>query len=635
MSNIPTWLSDPKGIPRSREEMERAIDEEYVIPPFRNNDEITVDLLLDYVDLKLDWYIPSVQAFEFVNFIRLCVGKEPENLNPKAHYFFIDCLFSSEEVKPYFVVRNIDYEDLKRNVLILATREFSKSVLLGYLILQMAVTGKKIGFGKVNFGVYVSDKLEKGNVTVMMDLLYKLYKQSAYLKSKFEYVHVTATKAVFIRRPVTPDEIKIYNKHIALGGREDEVPYRMDRQFALQGVGVSTGGRGIRDTLDRPDFAIFDDMLKNDEEANSPTILAKTEKVITKDVGGSLNGNGNFKILIGTAYHAGDPVYKRVEEGSWLPVVFPRAEQPPTDDLKEEDFISMWADRHTYANQRKDYLEAYLPLKRKNNPIPMRAYMQEFFCRVSNDADRLIPKQLEQWYNADDVWENAWNFNWYITTDYTTTGNGSSDRSGAFLWAVSNSGDYFLVDMVLRRMGLEEQYNNTFRMIESTNYITRGVEVGVEIDGQQVLHVVALKDRQFKKNIFIRFARQKGLGMKIPEYEGIRSKAGGGDKLWRLKATLPLWEDRKIWFPKHLKNNKDMLVLLDELRKTTPQSICTSSDDGLDCISQLMMMDIQLPPKDVGIAPSRLINNSTPDVFGRDGNRFGTVETGSDYNRYL
>ena len=90
---IPEWLSDQElGRPLSMVEMERAISEGYIIEPFKASKKISVDMLLDYVDLKLDWYIPSVHAFDFINFIRLCLGEEPENTNPKAHYFFIDCL---------------------------------------------------------------------------------------------------------------------------------------------------------------------------------------------------------------------------------------------------------------------------------------------------------------------------------------------------------------------------------------------------------------------------------------------------------------------------------------------------------------------------------------------------------------
>ena len=45
----------------------------------------TEDKLLDVCDVELDWYIPSNFAIEFILFIRLALGEEPENSNPKAH----------------------------------------------------------------------------------------------------------------------------------------------------------------------------------------------------------------------------------------------------------------------------------------------------------------------------------------------------------------------------------------------------------------------------------------------------------------------------------------------------------------------------------------------------------------------
>ena len=70
-TTVPAKIGDKKGIPRTKEDMEYAMETGYVIPAFRHND-LSVELLLDYVDLKLDWYVPSIDAIKFINFIRLC-----------------------------------------------------------------------------------------------------------------------------------------------------------------------------------------------------------------------------------------------------------------------------------------------------------------------------------------------------------------------------------------------------------------------------------------------------------------------------------------------------------------------------------------------------------------------------------
>ena len=106
-------IGDSLGVPRTYEEMERAIESNYIIPAFRDG-VITVDKMLDHVDVVLEWYIPSENAIDFMNFIRLSLGEEPENTNPKSHYFMIDCIFKEDSVKPYYDVRGIDYHLLKK-----------------------------------------------------------------------------------------------------------------------------------------------------------------------------------------------------------------------------------------------------------------------------------------------------------------------------------------------------------------------------------------------------------------------------------------------------------------------------------------------------------------------------------------
>ena len=178
---------DTKGIPRTRDEMDWASINSYIIPPFRDSTTHEVEKLLDYVDIKLDWYIPSTEAFELMNFIRFSMGKEPENLNSKAHYFFVDCMLTSDEVRPYFDVRNLDYNDRKNDTLILSTREFSKSVLATFYILYLAWKGKRKNFKRpIKLGLYVSDNM-KGNVAQTMDTIKNLVMKSEFLSNAFEY----------------------------------------------------------------------------------------------------------------------------------------------------------------------------------------------------------------------------------------------------------------------------------------------------------------------------------------------------------------------------------------------------------------------------------------------------------------
>ena len=595
-------IGDELGVPRTYEEMNLAMETNYIIPAFRDG-IITVDKLLDHADVVLDWYIPSTDAMDFINFIRLVLGEEPENSNPKSHYFLIDCIFRSESVLPYFKVRNIDFEMLEDRVVVLCTREFSKSTLIGtMLVLYMAAKGELPGFGRVNYVLYVSDSM-RNNVKTTMETIGAVYRESQYLRGIFESATTNQDDISFTRKPKTKKEIALYDEFVNKQGlKPTEVPGRMKRTFSMKGLGAATGGRGSRDALFRPEIAIFDDMIGNEQDANSDVILENIESTIESDVLKALSGNGNLSLLIGTPYNKKDPVYRRIEDGSWAPVVFPKAEKMD-EDVTEKDFRGVWPDRHTFKQCRKDFLKAKRALD-NGNPVPMRSLMQEYYLRISSDEDRMIQENFIEWFNREDIIVNSWNYNWYITTDYTSTGNNGSDLSCNMLWAVDSNQNHFLMDLMLRKAEVDVQYNETFAMAMQTSAVTRWVEVGVEIDGQQNLHIIGLKERMPKKNFFFTFARQKG---SKPGSEGIRSRLEGGNKHWRFRMTLPLFQNHKIWFAKELKGTPDMNELLEEIRYTTYSGFGTEHDDGCDGISQLIMIDIQYPAPGEDYAPKKKI----------------------------
>ena len=628
-----SFFKDPLGIPRTKSEMTIAVKEGYIIPKLRNSELHTVDLLLDHVDLELKWYTPSLEALKFINFIRLCIGEEPENTNPKAHYFFIDCLFQSDNVKPFFDVRNIDYDKLKGNTLILATREFSKSILILYFILYMASEGKLTNFGRVNFGVYVSDRME-GNVKRTMETIETLYLSSPYLQSLFEETHFTDKQVTLVRVPKTKLEIKTYQNHIKLGGKNKTVPQRYKRMFKLQGIG-SSGGRGGGSALQRPQFAIFDDMVANEKDAYSEAHLKSIDQTINSDIGKSLSGAGHFKILIGTAYHSNDPVYKRVLLGEYLSLLFPRAEKAPTKDLDKKDFISVWSDRHSYKKQRREYVIAERVFE-KGDPLPLKSINQEYYMRVTSEHELLInPKKDIRWEDVSYVYKNAKDFTWFITTDFTTSSKVGANNSGCFLWARSHTGVDYLMEMSLRIKEIKQQYTDVLGYI--TKAMKRGartVEVGVEIDGQQVLHLIALEEyvEKFKEPPvnYIDFAKQKLPNGKIASYDGIRSK-GSGDKLWRLKLVTHKYKEGKVVFNKLYKETDDMTTLIDlELSRVTETEIKAKTDDGLDCLSQVALMDIDTPVKPVVV---NAVNRLSPySVYSA---KIDINQTDDEYGNYV
>lgn len=548
------------------------------------NRSVTVDYLLDNVDLTFKGYIPSAVAFEFFSFIRLCLGEEPENSNPLAHYFLIDTIFRQPNVEFYYKERGVDYKSLAGRTAIMCTREFAKSVLVGtYLSLYMAWRGDIPGFGKVNYGLYIGDSM-RNNVKTTMNTLERVFLESEWLSSQFESYKFTDELMELTRHPRSKKEIAEFNKAMEIGKKKEQVPNRSKRTFALKGVGAQTGTRGTRNALQRPQFAIFDDLISSETDSNSEAVLDSIETTIDSDVLKALHGGGSFAIIIGTPYNKKDPVYRRLESGSWVPVVFPICEKI-YPGMKEEEFIGVWEDRHSYKNVMRRYKSDL-----KENKL--RSFYQELMLRISSDEDRLIPESYYNWFQRSDVLKKGAEYNWYITTDFTTSGKKGNDFSGIAVWAVNSNDDWMLVDLSLKKLELSEQYVELFRLVNRYKRFTGNVEVGIEIDGQQKVHIFAIKQMMAKRNEYFTISKQKGR-----TGEGISS--GGVKKFERFKrSAVPYFQNGKIWFAEELKETLDMQELLTELQYTTYEGFSSGHDDGCDLITMMGVMEV-FPPSEM------------------------------------
>jgi len=558
----------------------------------------TVDELLDCVDVELTWYVPSDFAIEFVMFISLVLGESPQNKNSKPQYFMIDCMFQQLNVKPYFMVRNINFDDMVGETVILCSREFGKSALVTYFILYMAYKQFVPGFGRVNYGLYVSDSM-RNNVKKMMGRLKGIYNESRFLQDKFEEVAITQEEAVFVRKPETKKELESYRHTVEIEKKPaNQVPGRMKRIFKVDGLGASTSSRGASNLLSRPDFFICDDMIANEKDARSDAVLDSIESTIESDVRGGMSGNGYFGVLIGTPYNKSDPIYSRIESAAALPVVFPRAEQMPTDDLDKSVFKSVWPDRHTYKNCRKEYVAARMAKQMTGNNQKMRSLLQEHYLRISDQDERMIPDSMLQWYSRKSLGRYLEGYKLYMTTDFTASNTiDNGDYSVIAMWACTNNKDWFMLDLVCRRMTIQQQFTECVNMVQKWSVSSgQHITVGVEIDGQQQTNIYSLQELQRKHQVWFSFASQIGQGT---DKFGISRRRSGNDKHGNFMQIQHLFFDRKIFFPEELAESPDMLELMDELKYITYTSINSKHDDALDVISMLGLVNVIYPNVDV------------------------------------
>jgi hypothetical protein len=95
--------------------------------------------LLNNVDYSFPGYIPSDNAIDFANFIKLVNDGGEENETPLFHLKMMDDVFTKERKNAIMVHRGAGKTTL-----------FSE-----YLVLYIACFGHLPGFGKVNLMIYV------------------------------------------------------------------------------------------------------------------------------------------------------------------------------------------------------------------------------------------------------------------------------------------------------------------------------------------------------------------------------------------------------------------------------------------------------------------------------------------------
>jgi len=481
-----------------------------------------VEDYLNATDYQVDpGYVPSDFALEFVTFIKLVNGEQgEENKTPLVHYFMLDTLTQGG-----------------RRVINLCHRGIAKTTLMGeYLFLYIATYGEVAGF-KVDLALYVSDSIENGVKNMRKNLEFR-WENSEFLKQYVPEIHFTDIRWEFKNAD--------------------------GKVFIVKGYGAKTGVRGAKEMGKRPQLAVLDDLI-SDEDARSATVIAAVEDTVYKAVTYALHPKKNLIIWSGTPFNAKDPLYKAVESGAWMVNVFPVCEQFP---CAPEEFRGSWPDRFTYEYVKEQY-DAAVKLGK------IETFNQELMLRIMSDEDRLIQDHDIAWYKIDAVLRNKARFNFYITTDFATSEKQRADYSVISVWAYNNVGDWLWVDGVCKRQLMNKNMDDLFRLAQ----MYRPQQVGIEVTGQQGGFVTWIQDQMMARNIYFNLASE-GNEMK----PGIRPNT---NKLVRFNTVVPLFKARKMFFPIEKKTSPELAECMNELSLVTPGGFKSKHDDFADTISML------------------------------------------------
>ncbi len=489
-----------------------------------------IELLLNNVRYDNDpYYVPSDFALEFINFIKLVNGGiGEENLTPVLHYRLLDQIGGNN-----------------KNIANMLFRGASKTTLLGeYLFLYLGVYGELPGFGKIPLAMYVSDSVDNGVKNMRKNLEWR-WENSDFLKMYVPEIKFTDIRWEFINK-------------------------RNDR-FIVKGYGVNTGVRGAKELGVRPMLAVLDDLI-SDEDARSPTVIAKVEDVVYKAVEYALHPSRNKIIWSGTPFNAKDPLYKAIESGAWDINVYPVCERFP---CKEEEFRGAWEDRFTYEKVLDKYTKAL-------QAGMLETFNQEMMLRIMSDEERVIRDCDISWYKRASVLNNKELFNFYITTDFAT-GSGAGDYSVISVWAYNNNGDWLWVDGIVKKQDMGKNINDLFRLAQ----VYRPQEVGIEISGQQKGFVSWIMDQMLVRNQYFTLAREKGSNS-----FGLKPNTS---KLARFDIVVPWFKMNKIFFPEERKGSPEIVEAMDELKLVCVGGFKSKHDDFLDTISMLASLNAWKP----------------------------------------
>lgn len=518
-----------------------------------------VEEWLNDADYQFMGYMPTDEALMFVNFIKEVNGGTEENETPIVHLVMMERVFNED-----------------RRCAILCHRGIGKTTVFAeYLILFIAAFGKLPGFGKVNLMLYITDSIENGVKNLRRNVEYR-YDTSEFLKKLIPDQRITIGNHDEGGGYVGIDQ---YEEQVA-GGRKFtdirlEFMNNKGHRLVVKGYGATTGVRGAKEMGQRPQLAVLDDLV-SDQDANSPTIINTIENTVYKAVSKALHPQKQKMIWLGTPFNAKDPLYKAVESGAWKVSVFPICERFP---VPREEFRGSWDDRFSYDYVKSEYDEAQALGKPEN-------FNQELMLRIMSEEDRLVGKNDIVFYDNSKVMSNRTGYNFYITTDFATSSKKGADFSVISVWAYNNNGDWLLMDGICKKQLMDKNIDDLFRLVS----IYRPLSVGVEVTGQQGGFIQWINNEMINRNIFFNLETSKN-----SSEPGIRPVA---DKLTRFHQILPLFKTKKIWFPESMKDTPYMNEAMDELNNVSKKGFKSKHDDVSDTISMLSEMNAFKPSEE-------------------------------------
>jgi predicted phage terminase large subunit-like protein len=478
----------------------------------------SIEDLLNEVDYGvLAAYAPDAFALEFVNFIKLVSSEFPEeNETPIIHLMMLDKVPTPS-----------------RRTINLCFRGSAKTTLFSeYLILYIGVFGRIPNFGDVPAAIFVGNSMDKGVAQLRKNIELK-WNNSRFLQH-------------WLPNAIFRDEYMILTN-------------RDGHRFYMQMYGAQSSVRGSRDGANRPVLCILDDLIKDDKDAASPTIMSDIRNLIDKEIPYALHPVRRKIIWNGTPFNKNDPLIEAVESGNWDVNVWPVCEEWP---CTRDEFRGAWPDRFTY-----DYCL-------EESTVGHSGFMQEMMLRITNEENQLVRPMDITWGSAE-AHPLPHLYNYYITTDFATKASLKNDFSVLKVWAYGNDAKWRWVEAVVKRQGMDQNMKDLFRL--ALKYKPLGVTV--EVSGQQYGFIPWIKEKMAEYVCWFNVIETRPTTNKLAYFMNILPRLKGGE----------------IIFPTEFKETPELKETMHEYHLATPQGLKSKHDDCVDGTSRLIDIVPQKP----------------------------------------
>lgn len=482
---------------------------------------------------------------------------KPNNKHKSGSRVAIESITPTNEIKPSkcIAVDSPTQSYLIDNVVI----THNTTINAEYLILYLAVFGELPNLGNINVAIYVTDSIDNGVKSTRKNIEHR------WENSEFLQKYIPSIKFTDIRWEFTNKDAK---------------------KFVVKAYGAKSGVRGVKEQGKRPQLAILDDLV-SDDDARSPTVLESIKATVHEAVINALHPTRQKIIWLGTPFNANDPLYEAIQSGAWTVNAYPICEKFP---CSKEEFKGAWEDRFSYDYVKLRYDSAVAVGR-------VAGFYQELMLQIMGDDERLILDEDIQWYHSYHLMDKKDNFNFYITTDFATSEKESADYSFISVWAVNHKGFYFWIDGICARQTMDKNIDDLFRLVRQYNPIS----VGVEVSGQQGGFIAWIQREMFNRNVFFTLASNSK--------DGTLGLKPNNNKLERFNMVVPDFKLKRFYFPHDKKHTIPMKELMLELQQASVGGFKSKHDDGLDTISQLAMMSIWTPSQEADVRQDLIWGN--------------------------